>query len=217
MIPVKDDKTDPPDDFGQDLSGWHELLGWGDGNDSVAPYVPTPMSVVRSMLELIEAGPGDTVVDLGCGDGRILIMAVEEFKVDKAIGYELNSHLIETATYNINEKGLGDKIKVVEGNFMEADLSPATIITLYLTTTGNAKLRPKFMEELKEGTRIISHDFPIVDWVTTSEDNMPIRVGTHKIFIYKMPEAYETKSDEPEKASDRWHRIKKILERLEKK
>jgi len=200
VIPVKDDKTDTPDDFGQDLSGWHELLGWGDGNDSVAPYVPTPMSVVRSMLELIEAGPEDT-----------------EFKVDQAIGYELNNHLVETASYNIKEKGLGDRIQVIEGNFMEADLSPATIVTLYLTTTGNAKLRPKFMEELKEGTRIISHDFPIVDWVTTSEDNTPIRVGTHKIFIYKIPEAYETKSDEPEKVSDRWHRIKKILERLDKK
>jgi hypothetical protein len=143
-------------------------------------------------------------------------MAVEEFKVEQAIGYELNSHLIETAKYNINEKGLGDSIKVIEGNFMEADLSPATIVTLYLTTTGNAKLRPKFIEELREGTRIISHDFPIIDWVTTSEDNEPIRVGTHKIFIYKIPEAYGTKPDEPEKTSDRWHRIKKILERLEK-
>jgi ubiquinone/menaquinone biosynthesis C-methylase UbiE len=214
---VKDDNTNPPDDFSQDLSGWHELQGWGDNNDGVAPYVPTPMSVVRSMLELIGAGPGDTVIDLGCGDGRILIMAVEEFNVEQALGYDLNKHLIETATYNINEKGLSDRIKVVEGNFMEADLSPATIITLYLTTTGNAKLRPKFKEELQEGTRIISHDFPIVDWMISSEDNVPIRIGTHKIFIYKIPEAYETKPDEPEKASDRWHRIKKILERLDKK
>ena len=163
MSIVKDDNTNPPDDFAQDLSGWHELLGWGDGTDSVAPYVPTPMSVVRSMLELIEAGPEDTVIDLGCGDGRILIMAVEEFNVVRAIGYELNKHLVETAEYNIKEKGLGDRIEVIEGNFMEADLSSATIVTLYLTTTGNAKLRPKFKEELREGARVISHDFPIID------------------------------------------------------
>ncbi|MCW4013749.1 MAG: class I SAM-dependent methyltransferase [Candidatus Bathyarchaeota archaeon] len=214
---MKDDNTNPPDDFSQDLSGWHELLGWGDGTDSVAPYVPTPMSVVHSMLELIEAGPGDTLIDLGCGDGRILIMAVEEFNVARAIGYELNKHLVETAEYNIKEKGLGNRIQVIEGNFMEADLSPATIVTLYLTTTGNAKLRPKFIEELREGARIISHDFPIIDWIISSEDKQPIRVGTHKIFIYKMPEAYENKPAESEKASDRWHRIKKILERLEKK
>ena len=217
MNTVKDDNTNPPDDFAQDLSGWHELLGWGDGTDSVAPYVPTPMSVVRSMLELIEAGPEDPVIDLGCGDGRILIMAVEEFNVARAIGYELNKHLVETAEYNIKEKGLGDRIEVIEGNFMEADLSSATIVTLYLTTTGNAKLRPKFKDELREGARVISHDFPIIDWVISSEDNEPIRVGTHKIFIYKMPEAYETKPVESEKVSDRWHRIKKILERLEKK
>jgi ribosomal protein L11 methylase PrmA len=171
---VKDDKIKAPDDFGQDLSGWRELLGWGDGDDSVAPYVPTPMSVVRSMLELVEAGPSDTVVDLGCGDGRILIMAVEEFNVDKAVGYELNKHLVETAMDSINSKELGDKISIMNENIMEADLSSATIVTLYLTTTGNAKLRPKFMEELREGTRIISHDFPIIEWVTSSEDNQPI-------------------------------------------
>ncbi len=93
-------------------------------------------------------------------------MAVEEFSVDRAIGYELNKHLVETALNNIYSKDLETKIEVVNGNFMEADLSPATIMTLYLTTTGNAKLRPKFKEELKDGTRIISHDFPIMDWVT---------------------------------------------------
>jgi len=88
---------------------------------------------------------------------------------------------------------------VVNGNFMEADLSPASIVTLYLTTTGNAKLKPKFIDELEEGTRIISHDFPIMDWVTITPDNEAIKVGTHKIFSYKIPEAYTTKIEEAEK------------------
>jgi len=212
---VKDNNATPPDDFGENIAGWHNLLGWGDGEDSVAPYVPTPMGLVKTMLEMVEAGPGDTVIDLGCGDGRFLLMAVEEFNVDRAIGYELNKHLVETAQSNIQDKELEDKIDVVNVNFMEANLSPATIVTLYLTTTGNAKLKPKFIDELRDGTRIISHDFPIMDWVTTSPDNKAIKVGTHKIFSYKMPEAYTTKIEEPEKTPDsRWNRIKKILDRL---
>lgn len=212
---MKYDKDSPPDDFGEDIAGWHNLLGWGEGDDSVAPYVPTPLNVVHKMLELVEAGPGDTVIDLGCGDGRILMMAVEEFNVDRAIGYELNRHLVETAQNNIQNKELEDRIEVLNANFMDADFSPASIVTLYLTTTGNAKLKPKFIDELRDGTRIISHDFPIVDWVTTTPDNEAIKLGTHKIFSYKIPEAYTTKLDEPEKPSDsRWKRIKKILDRL---
>ena len=212
---MKDTNATPPDDFGENITGWHNLLGWGDGVNSVAPYVPTPMCVVREMLELAGAGPGETVIDLGCGDGRFLVMAVEEFNVDRAIGYELNRHLVETAENNIHDKGLDDKIEVVNGNFMEADLSPASIVTLYLTTTGNAKLKPKFIDELKDGTRIISHDFPIMDWVTTTPDNEAIKLGTHKIFSYRMPEAYTTKIETAEKPTEsRWNRIKKILDRL---
>ena len=212
---MKDTNATPPDDFGENITGWHNLLGWGDGVDSVAPYVPTPMGVVRTMLELAGAGPGETVIDLGCGDGRFLVMAVEEFNVDRAIGYELNRHLVETAENNIHDKGLDDKIEVVNGNFMEADLSPASIVTLYLTTTGNAKLKPKFIDELEDGTRIISHDFPIMDWVTITPDNEAIKLGTHKIFSYRMPEAYTTKIETAEKPTEsRWNRIKKILDRL---
>ncbi len=208
------DNTTPPEDFNDDIAGWHQLLGWGDDDESVAPYVPTPISVVRSMLEIIEAGPGDTVVDLGCGDGRILVMAVEIFNVDQAIGYELNKHLVETALTNINEKNLGDRIAVYNENFLEADLSLATIITLYLTTSGNAKLRPKFIAELRDGTRIISHDFPVMDWIPDTENGLPIRVGTHKIYTYTIPQAYTEKPEENEKSTNRWQRIKKILDRL---
>jgi hypothetical protein len=209
---VKDDKIKEPDDFGENVSGWHNLLGWGDGDDSVAPYVPTPMNVVKAMLEIAEAGAGDTVIDLGCGDGRILTTAVEEFGVDRAIGYELNRHLVETALKNIYDKKLEKKIEVVSGNFMEADLSPATIVTLYLTTTGNAKLRPKFKTELREGTRIVSHDFPIMDWVMDTPDHEAIKLGSHKLFSYRVPDAYTVKFNDQNKPSDsgRWDRIKKL-------
>jgi ubiquinone/menaquinone biosynthesis C-methylase UbiE len=212
---VKDENIKVPDDFGENVEGWHNLLGWGERGESVAPYVPTPMNVVKTMLELAKAGPGDTVFDLGCGDGRILMMAVEEFGVDRAVGYELNRHLVDTALKNIATKNLNQKIEVAIGDFMGVDLRPATIITLYLTTTGNVKLRPKFQKELQEGTRIISHDFPILEWKTMTPDNEVVKVGTHKIFCYKIPEAYNSKKKEPEKPPEgRWNRIKKLLDRL---
>ena len=212
---MKEDNTKPPNDFGERITGWHNQLGWGDDNASLAPYVPTPYEVVKSMLEIVDAGPEDTLIDLGCGDGRILLTAVEDFDVKKAIGYELNKHLVKTALNNITDKGFEERIRVENKNFMEVDLSPATIITIYLTTTGNSKLKPKFIAELKKGTRIVSHDFPIIEWVTTTENNEPIKIGTHKIFSYRLPEAYTTKLEEVEKPdSGRWKRIRKILDRL---
>ena len=212
---MKDNNTKTPDDFGENITGWHNLLGWGNGEESVAPYVPTPNNVVRTMLELAEAGPDDVVYDLGCGDGRILIMAVEEFDVNKAVGFELNRHLVETTISNVASKNLEQKILVERGNFFEVDLSSATIVTLYLTTTGNSKLRQKFIDELRDGTRIISHDFPIQDWITMEPNNTAIKFGSHKIFCYKIPDAYKTKTDETDKTNDkRWEKIKELLNRL---
>jgi len=212
---VKDNNTNAPDDFGERITGWHNFMGWGDSNESLAPYVPTPRGVVKSMLEIANAGPEDIVIDLGCGDGRILIMAVEEFEVKRAIGYELNKQLVETAKNNIYNKGLQDRIQVTNVNFMEVDLKAATLVTLYLTTTGNSKLRPKFIKELQKGTRIVSHDFPIVDWITMTPNNEPIKIGSHKIFNYKIPDAYKTRLDEIEKSSDkRWKRLRDLLDRL---
>jgi len=201
------------DDFSERFSGWHYQLGWGDGSASVAPYVPTPQSLVNKMLELVEAGLGDVLYDLGCGDGRFLITAVNEFNVEKAVGYELNKHLYEVAEDNVAKSGLIDQIRIESGDFMEADFSEATIITLYLTTSGNAKLRPKFMEELKPGTRIISHDFPIMGWTLSTPDKEPLNIGTHKVFIYSVPEAYTEEEDKETPSKNRWGRIKRLFER----
>lgn len=203
-----------PDGFSERLGGWHLELGLGDDLASVAPYVPTPQSLVNRMLELVEAGPGDVLFDLGCGDGRFLITAVDEFDVKKAVGYELNKHLYEVAENNVAKQGLIDKIRIESGDFMDADFSEATIITLYLTTSGNAKLRPKFKEELKPETRIISHDFPIMGWVQSTEDGEALSIGTHKVFIYRIPEAYAEKEEKEIPSEDRWGRIKKLFERL---
>lgn len=134
--------------------------------------------------------------------------------MDSAVGFEISDHLAKVARENVEMNDLSDRIKIVNTDFMDVEFSEATLITIYLTTSGNAKLRPKFKKELKDGSRIISHDFPITDWFTVNEDNEPVKVGTHKIFYYKVPEAYIGKEVEKESSGDRWGRIKKLFERL---
>lgn len=193
-------------------------LSWGEVPYSVAPYVPTPINVVRRMLKLADVGPDDAVYDLGCGDGRVLFSAVEEFGVRRAVGYDLNSTMCESIQRKIGERELGDRIQVVNGNFFLADLSPASVVTLYLTTSGNSKLRPKLEEELGAGTRVVSHDFPIHGWSTMKTD-VPYHytVGSHKIFLYIIPDAYRRKRTVPRssKEESRWMRIRDLFLRHE--
>lgn len=208
------DEDDKDSEFNCRNKAWEYQYRVADRRDSVAPYVPTPQSLVNTMLKMAEAGPGDVVYDLGCGDGRFLITAIKDFKVDSAVGFEISDHLAKVARENVEMNDLSDRIKIVNTDFMDVEFSEATLITIYLTTSGNAKLRPKFKKELKDGSRIISHDFPITDWFTVNEDNEPVKVGTHKIFYYKVPEAYIGKEVEKESSGDRWGRIKKLFERL---
>lgn len=211
------DPSKEPDDFATRYSGWHYSLGWGDGENSVAPFVPSPLNVVRMMLELVKAGPGDILYDLGCGDGRILFSAIEDFGVDRVIGVELNQNMVHAIKTKLEDKDLQDRIIVVNKNIFDVDLTSATIITLYLTTSGNAKLKPKFEKELKEGVRIVSHDFPIIDWTTINGDKGQYTIGSHKIFVYRVPESYQQlKNKESSKKNNRWKRITNLIERLER-
>jgi SAM-dependent methyltransferase len=189
-------------------------LRWGDVPYSVAPYVPSPINVVKNMLKLAEAGPDDVVYDLGCGDGRILFTAVEEFGVKKAVGYDLNSTMCSKIRLRISEKGLEGRIEVVNGNFFLADLTPASIVTLYLTTSGNSKLKPKLAEELGTGARVVSHDFPINGWFSLKDDVQDYyQIGSHKIYLYEVPGAYEKKAKIMRTAEEesRWRRIRDLF------
>ena len=156
--------------------------------DSLAPFVPSEPDVVRRMLEVAHVGPDDVVFDLGCGDGRILIAAVKDFGAKKAVGYEMERDLYEEALDDVKRYGLADRISVINGNLLKADLTQATVITLYLTTSGNERLRSKFKNELKDGTRIVSHDFEITGWNPLLEENLK---GSYSpsIYLYVMPEA----------------------------
>ena len=159
---------------------------------SVAPFVPSPLDVVRRMMEIAEVGSNDMVYDLGCGDGRILFTAVQEFGAKRAVGYELNKSFCESIRKKAVDLNLHDRIEVVNGNFFLSDLSPATVVTLYLTTSGNSKLKPKLERESKPGTRVVSHDFPIKGWIPGGKrEEGYFTVKAHKIYLYRIPEAYE--------------------------
>ena len=190
------------------------FLSWGDVPQSVAPFVPTPINVVRRMLKLAEVGPNDIVYDLGCGDGRVLFMAIEEFEVERAVGYDINPSMVEPLQAKIENSGLEDRIEVVNANFFEVDLSPPSVVTMYLTTSGNTKLRPKLEEELREGARVVSHDFPIHNWTTDKSSEPPhYTVGSHKIYFYRIPEAFENeiRTGSSKEDEGRWKRIKSLF------
>ncbi|AAK40871.1 class I SAM-dependent methyltransferase [Saccharolobus solfataricus] len=152
------------------------------------PYVPTPEKVVRRMLEIAKASQDDIVYDLGCGDGRIIITAVKDFNVKKAIGVEINDERIREALANIEKNGVTGRASIVKGNFFEVDISEATVVTMFLLTNVNEMLKPKLEKELKPGTRVVSHEFEIRGWnpkevVKVEDGNM-----NHTVYLYVIGE-----------------------------
>jgi SAM-dependent methyltransferase len=147
------------------------------------PYVPTPMEVVHEMLRLAGAGQGDVVFDLGCGDGRIVIAAVEEHGVDRGVCVEIDPALVAEARDNATAAGVEDRIRFVEGDLFGVDLSDATVVTLYLLPDVNLRLRPKLLHELRPGTRVVSHAFDMGDW----EPERSMRVKGKNVFLWTIP------------------------------
>lgn len=147
------------------------------------PFVPTPMEVVREMLRVAGLKPGETVLDLGCGDGRVLVVAAKEFGA-RAIGIELRTDLVSKAALNAIKEGVRDKILIIHGNFFELRLPPADVIFLYLLTSVNERLRPKLEREAKPGTRIVSHDFEVVGWKPNRIVEFRDGSRSHRIYLY---------------------------------
>jgi len=135
------------------------------------------------MLEIAELKPGEILYDLGCGDGRIIIMAAKEFNA-RAVGIEIRKDLVEQCYREVMRLGLQDRIKIIHGDFFEVNLSEADVVTLYLLTSVNEKLRPKLEKELKPGARVISHDFEVLGWKPKRVENIYDQWRTHKIYLY---------------------------------
>jgi len=127
------------------------------------PFVPTPEPVVEKMLELANVGPNDVIYDLGSGDGRIVITAAKKYGA-RGIGVDIDPERIREARQNAEAAKVTDLVEFHEGDLFNVDLSDATVVTMYLLSRVNLKLRPKLFEELKPGTRIVSHAFDMGDW-----------------------------------------------------
>ncbi len=134
-----------------------------------APFVATPADVVERMLELAEVRPSDVVYDLGCGDGRIVIAAAQHRGV-RGVGIDLDPQRIEEARRNAKAAGVEHLVAFRVGDALETDVSAATVVTLYLVASLNARLRPRLMSQLRPGARIVSHDFPVGDWEPDTVD-----------------------------------------------
>jgi SAM-dependent methyltransferase len=159
-----------------------------DLRNRLAPYVTSPQRAVDKMLEMAGLKSGETLYDLGCGDGRILIAAAQKYHV-KAVGVEISDRLAHTAEDNVKAVGLEDRVKVVHADFMQVDLSPADVVTLYLMTTANESLRPNLEKYLKKDARVVSYDYPVPGWKAVDEQETdPSRLGNrHTIYLYQVP------------------------------
>ncbi len=130
---------------------------------SGGPYVPTPQRVVDAMLAMANVSDRDYVIDLGSGDGRIVITAAQKFGA-RGKGYDIDGELVERSTASAAKLKLADRVRFEKRDVLQADLKDATVITLYLLPAMMLELRAKLMRELKPGTRIVSHDFDFGDW-----------------------------------------------------
>src|SRR5580693_1733412 len=153
--------------------------------NSLAPYVVSPQEIVERMLELADLKPGEKLYDLGSGDGRILVTAVVRFKA-KAVGVEISDDLAASTNDRIRRLGLDNDARVIHGNFLDTDLSPADVVTLYLATDANELLRPNLEKYLRNGARVVSHDYRVPGWKPKLVDKDPERHG-HIIYLYEMP------------------------------
>src|SRR5258708_37384715 len=152
-------------------------------SNSLAPYVVSPQAIVDRMLELADLKPGEMLYDLGSGDGRILLTAVQRFRA-KAVGIEISDALVDGTNTRIMKFGLQNEAKVIHADFLQVDLSPADVVTMYLATDANEMLRPNLEKYLKPGARVVSHDFAMPNWKPKLVDKQVPKAKCHVIYLF---------------------------------
>ena len=152
---------------------------------SLAPFVPTPDDVVERMLTLAGVTEDDVVYDLGCGDGRIVIAAARQFGA-RGVGVDIDPQRIAEAQANAERAGVQHLVEFIEQDAMQVDVSEATVVTLYLLSSSNARLRPILTRQLRAGARIVSHAFSMGDWNPDVVDRFEdARGSTRTLYLWR--------------------------------
>lgn len=150
-------------------------------NKQIVPFVPSPQEVVDKMIELASVKVGEIVYDLGSGDGRIVIAAAK--RGARATGFEIDGDLVRKSEANIRNAGLQDRAAIKQQDILTVDLSPASVVTMYLLPDVNLKLRPNILSQLKPGSRVVSHAFSMGDW----EPDKTEIVNGRTIYLWTVP------------------------------
>jgi SAM-dependent methyltransferase len=160
----------------------------------VAPFAVTPWGVVDAMLKMANVGPNDFVVDLGSGDGRLVIAAVEHFGARGGFGVDISKVAVDYANGKAAEAGVADRVQFLQRDLFVTDVSKATVVTVYLFPTAMPRLRDKLFAELAPGTRVVSHDFPFPGWhidrvahIPAPEKNDTTGRGDAVLYLYTVP------------------------------
>lgn len=148
---------------------WTQAIGSG--------WSPTPMRIVKLMLEVAGVGPSDVVYDLGCGDGRIIVAASKIYGA-RSVGIEADPIRYLISLLRVRALGLKGKVRVIYGNFFNVNLSEATVVTLFLQPGTNARLEPKLASELRSGARVVSYVWRLDGWAPALEDK------SHQVYLY---------------------------------
>ena len=164
------------------VDGLRSLVQTTDRREADVIFVTTPPAVVRAMLQVAKVGPDDLVLDLGSGDGRIPITAARDFGA-RGIGVEIDPALIDEARENASRAGVADRVRFLQEDLFETDISDATVVTLYLLPPLNLKLRPRLFNHLKPGSRVVSHAFDMGDWQPDQE----LTVEGRKVYLWVIP------------------------------
>jgi SAM-dependent methyltransferase len=149
-------------------------------------YVPTPPKLVEVMLDMAKAGKDDIVYDLGSGDGRLVITAAEKYGAS-GIGIDVDPKRIAEARENAKKAGLEDKVRFVEQDLFQSDFHDATVVTLYLLTELNLRLRPRIFAQIKPGTRVVSHAFTMGEWEPDAHKTIEIRGESYDAYYWVVP------------------------------
>ena len=155
------------------------------------PYVPTTEQAVEEMLKLADVKKSDVLYDLGCGDGRIVIAAAKKYGA-RGVGIDINPVRIQEAKENAKRAGVEHLVRFEENDLFKADIREATVVSLFLLPNINLKLRPKLMQDLKPGTRVVSNTFDMGDWKADKESSLAdsdesYSSLSHKFFLWVIP------------------------------